>query len=106
MSKLTCEVARAYAHDARRGRLGDADAQALAEHLEGCGACRELHRLESALDAALERLGRPTAPPALTERVRRLAVQETALRRSRVRQVAVVLAAAAIVLVGVFGLRY
>lgn len=106
MNDLSCEVARGYAHDARRGRLGDAEAHALAKHLEGCAACRELHRREIALDAALERLGRPAAPPALTERLQRMVSNQAAPRRARIRQLAVVLAAAAVVLVGLLGVRY
>lgn len=106
MNDLSCEAARAHAHDARRGRLGDADAAALARHLEGCADCREQHRQESALDAALGRLGRPTAPPALTQRLQSMAEGRVVPRRSRMTRAAVVLAAAAIVLVGFLGLRY
>ena len=106
MNELSCEIARAHAHDARRGRLGDAEAQALARHLEGCAQCRELHRRETALDAALERLGRPAAPPALAERLQAMVEGRAAPRRSRVAQLAVALAAAAIVLVGFLGFRY
>ena len=106
MSKLSCEQAHAHAHDARRGRLGDPEGQALARHLEGCAACRELHRQESALDAALGRLPRPAAPHALTERLQAMVESRAAPRRPRARIAAALLAAAAVVVIGFFGLRY
>jgi anti-sigma factor RsiW len=106
MSKLTCEQAQAHAHDARRGRLGEAEAQALAQHFEGCPACRERHRQESALDTALGRVPRPAAPHALTERVAAMVENQAAPPRPRARIAAVMLAAAAVVLLGFLGLRY
>jgi len=73
MSKLSCDVAQRYAHEGRRGRLGETEAAALAEHLASCESCRAEHLRESALDAALSRLPRQRAPEALTARLRALA---------------------------------
>ncbi|HYP91011.1 MAG TPA: hypothetical protein VEQ59_22755 [Polyangiaceae bacterium] len=73
MSKLSCEIAERYAHEGRRGRLGESEAASLAEHLASCAACRELHRRETALDTALERLPRARAPEALLARLRDMA---------------------------------
>lgn len=106
MSKLSCEAARALAADARRGRLGEAEAGDLARHLEACATCREEHRREGALDAALARLPRPAAPAALTERLRELAQARPRQTRRGLGTFAPLLAAAALVLLGLFGLRY
>ena len=72
MNQLSCEVAAEYGREARRGRLGDAEAQTWAAHLATCEGCREEHRREGALDAALGRLPRPAAPAALTARLQAL----------------------------------
>jgi anti-sigma factor RsiW len=72
MNELSCEVAADYGREARRGRLGDAPTRAWAAHLATCQACRDDHRRESALDAALGRLPRPAAPEALTARLHAL----------------------------------
>lgn len=78
MNQLACEMAMAYAHEARRGRLSDAETQQLAAHLATCEACRDEHRRESALDAALGRLPRPAAPEALTARLQALVTANAA----------------------------
>jgi anti-sigma factor RsiW len=102
MTKLSCETAEQYAHDGRRGRLGDAEATELAAHLASCAACRESHRRESTLDAALERLPRPKAPAALTARLQASMAKPT-VRRLPTRWVAAACAlAAAAALFGVW----
>lgn len=72
MNQLACEIAADYGREARRGRLGDAETQQWAAHLATCPACRDEHRREGALDAALGRLPRPAAPEALTARLHAL----------------------------------
>ncbi len=78
MNELTCEVAADYGRQARRGRLGDTETQQWAGHLATCDACREEHRREGALDAALGRLPRPAAPEGLTARLQTLVAADTA----------------------------
>jgi anti-sigma factor RsiW len=78
MSEISCQVAAEYAQQARRGRLGDAEAEALGAHLATCAQCRELHRHESALDMALGRLERPVASEALKARLQGLVANDTA----------------------------
>jgi anti-sigma factor RsiW len=104
MSKLTCEVAEHYAHEGRRGRLGEDEAAELAQHLLSCEACRASHRRESALDAALSRLPRSRAPEALTARLQALSsVSQPPTRPRSQRWLAVACAlAAAAALLGVF----
>lgn len=106
MSKLSCETARAHAGEARRGRLGDSEAEELAVHFETCATCRAQHLRDSALDAALARLPRPPAPAALSARLRDLAEARPRRLRRRVGVAAALVAAAALVLLGFFGLRY
>ena len=69
MSELACEEAAEYGREARRGRLGDVEIARLAAHHATCEACREEHRREGAIDAALGRFSRPAAPPGLTSRL-------------------------------------
>lgn len=76
MSETSCEAAAEDAAEARRGRLDDARAEALAAHLSTCPGCRELHRRECALDAALRSLARPAAPDSLKARLQTLIARE------------------------------
>lgn len=81
MSDLACEVAAEYGREARRGRLGDAETALFAAHLATCEACRDEHRREGALDAALGRLPRPAAPEALTTRLHALVASDVTMER-------------------------
>lgn len=78
MSETSCDTMASYAREGRRGRLDDAEAEALAAHLSTCPRCRELHRRECALDGALGRLTRPAAPEALKARLQMSIARETA----------------------------
>src|SRR5436190_8648984 len=69
MSEIECGTALGYAHDARRGRLRDAHVEQLAKHLASCVDCRNRHRVETGLDAALTKLPRTLASDALSRRL-------------------------------------
>jgi anti-sigma factor RsiW len=107
MSELDCETALGYAHDARRGRLSDASSEQLAKHLASCTDCRNRHRVETALDAALAKMPRMTASLALTHRLSAItslpkpshAKPAARSRFSRWIAAAAVLAAAAVVFI-------
>jgi anti-sigma factor RsiW len=87
--------------------LGAAEAEALAAHLSTCVDCRQAHRRESALDAALGRLARPAAPAALAARLSALAAGQAPQRSRRARGFALAAAlAAALALLLFFGQRY
>jgi anti-sigma factor RsiW len=66
-----CEQARALLAERRRGgALAAGDASTLAEHLEGCAACRHEDAAERALDDALAtRLPRHAPPASLRRRL-------------------------------------
>jgi len=106
MSELDCQTALGYAHDARRGRLSDASSEQLAKHLASCVDCRNRHRAETALDAALAKMPRVTADPALARRLSALTEQpkparaKSATRALLMRRItaAAALAAAAVAL--------
>lgn len=88
MTDLDCETASSYAWAARRGRLGDGEAEALARHLASCPECRERHRAESALDDALRKSPREAAPAALKARLAALVSPSTAVELPPVKRVA------------------
>lgn len=89
MSDLDCEAAMGYAWAARRGRLGDREAEAFSRHLAECPACRDRHRAESALDDALRQLPREPAPAGLKARLAAGLAAGDASPRKRTRRWAV-----------------
>jgi anti-sigma factor RsiW len=81
---MTCETARGLLLDASRGRLADASAQELREHLGSCAACRAREASERALDEALDtQLPQYAAPPALKRRLETLWPRPTEAFRPR-----------------------
>jgi anti-sigma factor RsiW len=67
MSALDCANARNLLWQARRARLPAESQRPLEEHLKTCESCRREHDVERALDAALRKLPRYAAPPAVKE---------------------------------------
>ena len=102
---MDCQTARGALLDDQRGRLDPATAAALLAHLDGCVSCARTEIAERLLTEQLERqLPQHGAPLALK---RRLATQwpAPAAPRSRARRTGLWLAAAAAVLVvAIFGL--
>ncbi|HYV48494.1 MAG TPA: zf-HC2 domain-containing protein [Myxococcaceae bacterium] len=67
---MTCDTARGLILDAIRGRLPDASARELRQHLETCAACRAFEASERALSEALDtKLPQYAAPLALKRRL-------------------------------------
>jgi anti-sigma factor RsiW len=64
-------------------RLGAAEREQVARHLETCGACREAVALESNLTASLERLQRHRAPDALKRRIEAMMTPQSPLAAAR-----------------------